>query len=42
MNGHPINPLKIKAPPIEPIKEETLKEFQAVVDSLNNSLNSNI
>lgn len=38
MNGHPINPLKIKAPPIEPIKEQNISDFQAVVDSLNSSL----
>jgi murein DD-endopeptidase MepM/ murein hydrolase activator NlpD len=40
MNGHLINPLKIKAPPIEPIKEQNLQNFQAVVDSLNISLKS--
>lgn len=40
MNGSPINPLKIKAPPIEPIKEENLSDFRALVDSLNNSLGS--
>ncbi len=38
MNGHLINPLKIKAPPIEPIKEQNIQDFQAVVDSLNSSL----
>ena len=40
MNGSPINPLKIKAPPIEPIKEQNLQDFQSVVDSLNSSLKS--
>ena len=38
MNGHLINPLKIKAPPIEPIKEQNITDFQAVVDSLDSSL----
>jgi len=38
MNGHLINPLKIKAPPIEPIKEQNIQDFQAVVVSLNSSL----
>jgi murein DD-endopeptidase MepM/ murein hydrolase activator NlpD len=27
-NGHPVNPLKVEAPPVEPIKEEHLKAFK--------------
>jgi murein DD-endopeptidase MepM/ murein hydrolase activator NlpD len=27
-NGHPINPLKVKAPPVKPVKEENLKAFK--------------
>ncbi|MGE0088419.1 MAG: M23 family metallopeptidase [Bacteroidales bacterium] len=42
MNGQLINPLKIKAPPIEPIKETYLPEFKAAVDSLNNMLKARI
>ncbi|MDX9695176.1 MAG: peptidoglycan DD-metalloendopeptidase family protein [Bacteroidales bacterium] len=42
MNGQAINPLKIKAPPIEPIKGTYLPEFKAAVDSLNNVLKSSI
>lgn len=42
MNGQAINPLKIKAPPIEPIKETYLPEFKAAVDSLNNVLKTTI
>ncbi len=34
MNGKPVNPLKVKAPPVEPVKEENLAEFALVVDSV--------
>ena len=27
-NGKPINPLKVKSPPAEPVKEEYLEDFQ--------------
>jgi murein DD-endopeptidase MepM/ murein hydrolase activator NlpD len=27
-NGHPVNPLKVEAPPVEPIKKEHLKAFE--------------
>jgi murein DD-endopeptidase MepM/ murein hydrolase activator NlpD len=27
-NGHPVNPLKVEAPPVEPIKKENLKAFK--------------
>lgn len=29
MNGKPVNPLKVKAPPVEPIKQENLAAFNA-------------
>ncbi|MEA2105372.1 MAG: peptidoglycan DD-metalloendopeptidase family protein [Bacteroidota bacterium] len=37
-NGHPINPLTIEAPPVEPIKEEYLQKFSASIDTLNQKL----
>jgi len=37
-NGHPINPLTIEAPPVEPIKEENLQRFSASIDTLNQEL----
>lgn len=33
-NGSPVNPLKVKAPPVEPIKEENKIAFKLVSDSL--------
>lgn len=27
-NGHPVNPLKVEAPPVEPIKKKNLKAFE--------------
>ncbi|MEE4199008.1 MAG: peptidoglycan DD-metalloendopeptidase family protein [Bacteroidales bacterium] len=37
-NGHPINPLTIEAPPVEPVKEEYLTSFRASIDTLNQKL----
>jgi murein DD-endopeptidase MepM/ murein hydrolase activator NlpD len=37
-NGHPINPLTIEAPPVEPVKEENLQKFRASIDTLNQEL----
>ncbi|MGC9374356.1 MAG: M23 family metallopeptidase [Bacteroidales bacterium] len=37
-NGHPINPLTIEAPPVEPVKEENLQKFRASIDTLNQKL----
>ena len=39
-NGHPINPLKVEAPPVEPIKSENLKAFEEVRDSCLKELNA--
>lgn len=33
-NGRPMDPLKVKAPPVEPVKEQYLKAFNTVKDSL--------
>ena len=33
-NGHPINPLKLKSPPVSPVKEENMTAFEQVRDSL--------
>jgi murein DD-endopeptidase MepM/ murein hydrolase activator NlpD len=37
-NGTPVDPLKVKAPPVEPVKEENLERFNTVKDSLMNEL----
>ncbi len=37
-NGSPIDPLKVKAPPVEPVKEENLERYNVVKDSLMNEL----
>ncbi len=37
-NGHPINPLTIESPPVDPIKEDNLQRFSASVDTLNQAL----
>ena len=33
-NGSPINPLKMESPPAEPLDEENMPAFKALVDSL--------
>ena len=33
-NGSPINPLKMESPPAEPVREENMPAFRALVDSL--------
>lgn len=38
MNGSPIDPLKVKAPPVEPVKEENKLRYSQVKDSLMNQL----
>ncbi|MGE0077689.1 MAG: peptidoglycan DD-metalloendopeptidase family protein [Bacteroidales bacterium] len=40
MNGKPVDPLKVKSPPVEPIKAEYLSQFNAVRDSLMGLLDS--
>ncbi len=37
-NGTPVDPLKVKAPPIEPVKEENLLKYNVLKDSLMNEL----
>ncbi|MCF6332280.1 MAG: peptidoglycan DD-metalloendopeptidase family protein [Draconibacterium sp.] len=37
-NGTPVDPLKVKAPPVEPIKEDNLVRYNSVKDSLLNEL----
>ena len=38
-NGSLVDPLKVKAPPVEPVKEENLTRYNAVKDSLLQELN---
>ncbi len=38
-HGHAINPLKVEAPPVEPVKEENHEKFQAVKEKLLKELN---
>jgi murein DD-endopeptidase MepM/ murein hydrolase activator NlpD len=33
-NGHAINPLKLEAPPAEPVKKENIEAFNKVKDEL--------
>lgn len=37
-NGTPVDPLKVKAPPVEPVKKENIERFNTVKDSLMNEL----
>jgi len=37
-NGHPVDPLKVKAPPVEPVSEENTPRFEVVRDSYINEL----
>lgn len=38
MNGKPVNPLKVEAPPVEPIKDVNLENFKIVADKLKQDL----
>lgn len=38
-NGSPMDPLKVKAPPVEPVHEENLAAFTTLKDSLTSQLN---
>jgi murein DD-endopeptidase MepM/ murein hydrolase activator NlpD len=40
MNGSPIDPLKMKSPPVEPVKQENLEAFRNVVASFSAQLDS--
>ncbi len=37
-NGSPVDPLKVKAPPVEPINEENIERYNTAKDSLMNEL----
>ncbi len=39
-NGQYVDPLKVKAPPVEPVKQEDMADFMVVKDSLLNELDS--
>jgi murein DD-endopeptidase MepM/ murein hydrolase activator NlpD len=39
MNGNPINPLTIDAPPVEPIKEENKEKFEKISEFIVDNLN---
>ena len=39
-NGKPVDPLKVKSPPVSPIKKENLKKFNKVKKQILNELNS--
>jgi len=39
-NGSPVDPLKVEAPPVEPIKPENLQMFSALRDSLKSILDT--
>lgn len=39
-NGSPVDPLKVESPPVDPVKEENIKEFTIIKDSLINVLNT--
>ena len=38
-NGHPVDPLKVKSPPVEPVKKENLHGYNQLKDSLLMELN---
>ncbi len=40
MNGQPIDPLKVKAPPVEPIKPEIIATYQEFLKKINEKLDS--
>lgn len=42
MNGKAMDPLKLKAPPVAPVKKENLASFKMDVDSLRQLLNTPI
>lgn len=39
-NGSPVDPLKVEAPPVEPVHEDRKQEYTLMKDSLMNALNS--
>lgn len=40
MNGKPVDPLKVKAPPVEPVRPENMEAFKTVVQTLQAKLDS--
>jgi murein DD-endopeptidase MepM/ murein hydrolase activator NlpD len=40
MNGQPIDPLKVKAPPVEPIKQENMEIYKSFLAQINAKLDS--
>lgn len=40
MNGQPIDPLKVKAPPVEPIKQENIETYKSFLSKINVKLDS--
>jgi murein DD-endopeptidase MepM/ murein hydrolase activator NlpD len=40
MNGHPVDPLKVKSPPVEPIKKEIMESYLTFVKGLQLKLDS--
>jgi murein DD-endopeptidase MepM/ murein hydrolase activator NlpD len=40
MNGHPVDPLKVKAPPVEPVSEENREKFDQICNVLVQLLDS--
>ena len=40
MNGKPIDPLKMKSPPVEPIREEKMVEYKAAISNYQSTLDS--
>jgi murein DD-endopeptidase MepM/ murein hydrolase activator NlpD len=39
-NGKPINPLKVKAPPVEPVKKGDIKRFKGFYKPLKKSIDA--
>ena len=40
MNGKPVDPLKVKSPPVEPIKKENIETYQSFLKKINVKLDS--
>jgi len=40
MNGHPVDPLKVKSPPVEPIKKEAIESYLAFIKGWQSKLDS--
>jgi murein DD-endopeptidase MepM/ murein hydrolase activator NlpD len=42
MNGQPVDPLKVKAPPVEPIKKEKLEDYLKFINTMQAKLDSTL